>query len=609
MLANMKKLLQAFTLLSLLITTQTIANSGGPDAYGYIWRDSNDPNGPAYNWIDIVNIPGAVDVKLLSDDNFRGPQPVGFNFHYYWYDVSTFYVGSNGYISFGPAQLSHPFPTIPQTTLPNDFIAPFLADLNFEGLGNPAQCWYYTTPGNDSLIVSWIDVPFFTTISPGFTGANSFQIILSKVDSSITFQYKQQQGSYDQITTQFLVVGIENISGNIGLQCSYDVYPPINYAIKFYYPTNTTFQVTDAATIFNDNAETGGLFLSKNGSPFTMNTQIKNTGNQNTPAFSVFSRVVNTGNQIQVQDNLQAPAFSPGQSQLLTSANTFNPTNSGRFRFITDTQLPGDNTPTNNSKVQELVVVDTTGSQVRLSFDDGSNEGIGLSWNGGEGGAAIYFIPPFYPCDITSTHYFILDNPLFSDFTAHIYDDNGVQSAPGTMLDSTYVFSSTIQVGTWNDIPTNNPITITSGGFYVAWKMQGDGILLGQDQTIPYSNRTFEILANTLSIYRYREIEDVMINATITKSSVGVNENIVENSLTVWPQPATDLVYIKAESKTNTTQPVTLFDLNGRVVLTDSFTASPGTPTVKGIDVSGLSNGMYIMQIGTTARTKIILAR
>jgi hypothetical protein len=605
----MKKLLLALTI-AFALTNNATAAGGGPDAYGYTWRDSNDPNGPVYNWIDIENIPGASDIKLLSDDNFRGPQPIGFNFHYYWYDVNTFYAGSNGYISFGPAQLSHPFPTMPAASLPNDIIAPMMSDLLFGGAGSNAKCWYYCTPDHDSLIVSWIDVPFFDVNSPGYTGSNTFQLILSNVDSSITFQYKVQQGTYNAITSQFMAIGIENNSGNIGLQCWYDTYPQPNYAIKFYHPVNSTYQVTDAATVFNDNDDTGGLFISKGGAPFTMSTMIKNTGNQNSPAFNVFTRVINTGNQIQVQDNLTAPAFVPAQQQLLTSANQFNPTNAGRFRFVTDTQLAGDVTPTNNSKVQELVVLDTTVSQIRLSYDDNSNEGVGLSWNGGEGGAAIYFVPPFYPCKLTTTHFYIVDNPTLADFSANIYDDNGVGGLAGTMLDSQYVFSSVINVGTWNDVPTTAPITINSGGVYVAWKMQGDGILLGQDQTAPFSNRTFEILSNTLSIYRYRDIEDVMINATIEKTGVGITEDPTNATVSVWPQPATDMVYLKVETKAGGNNlPMAVYNLNGQKVLSDTMALKPNVANVKALDVSTLANGLYIVQVGNSIRKKILVAR
>ena len=74
--------------------------TGGPDTYGYIWRDSNDPNGPAYSWVDVPTLAGATMVTGLADDNIRGPYAVGFPFHFYWYDVTTFRIGSNGYLAF-----------------------------------------------------------------------------------------------------------------------------------------------------------------------------------------------------------------------------------------------------------------------------------------------------------------------------------------------------------------------------------------------------------------------------------------------------------------------------------------------------------------------------
>ena len=47
------------------------AAAGGPDAYGYTWKDSNEPGGPAYQWIDITTT--GTQVTGLGDDNFAGP--------------------------------------------------------------------------------------------------------------------------------------------------------------------------------------------------------------------------------------------------------------------------------------------------------------------------------------------------------------------------------------------------------------------------------------------------------------------------------------------------------------------------------------------------------
>jgi hypothetical protein len=49
---------------------QIIYGQGGPDAYGYVWKDQADA--PSYNWID----PSSHQVvNGLSDDNFVGPFP------------------------------------------------------------------------------------------------------------------------------------------------------------------------------------------------------------------------------------------------------------------------------------------------------------------------------------------------------------------------------------------------------------------------------------------------------------------------------------------------------------------------------------------------------
>jgi hypothetical protein len=594
----MKKITSLLVAFVLGINFMPAQTSGGPDTYGYIWRDSNDPSGPAYNWIDILPLPGVSEVRFLADDNTKGSFPIGFPFHFYWYDVSQFWVGSNGYIGFTSGQISHPFPMIPSTTLPQNYLAVMESDLIFD-IGNPAKCWRWTNAAADTCIVSFIDVPFWDPGSPAWVGDNTFQVILSSVDSSITYQYQTQTGAPANLVS-YCSIGIENNSGNIGLQHSYNALPPVSYAIKYYYPSSTAYMVSDASTTYNDNTETGGIFRSRDGAPFTMTTSIKNTGNQNLPAFNVFSRVLNAGGVIQASDNQMSTVLLPGQSENMTMATTYNPTATGTYTFVTNTQLPSDATPSNDQKIQELVVVDTTTAAIRLSFDDGMEAGLGgLNWTGGNGGAAIYFIPPFYPFKVTQLHAYIAANPNFVGYAMEIYRDNGTGGSAGTRIDTEYVASGSIVTPAWNTLALTTPYTINSGGIYVAWVMAGDAITLGQNQNPPFSNRTFEILSGSWADYRYRETEDVMINISGQKTSgAGIQESANANAFgDFYPNPSSYSTAIDYNFSSNV-QKLTyeIYDMQGKLVGSKVFSQQFSNGKLV-VNTEALANGMYSCKI------------
>ncbi|MCH8332129.1 MAG: T9SS type A sorting domain-containing protein [Bacteroidetes bacterium] len=229
-----------------LVPFALFADNGGPDDFGYKWRDNQSPNGPVYNWIDITS--NGTMVLGLGDDNYVGPFSIGFDFHYYFDTITTFYIGSNGYISLNQGNSISPgfnpaWPYIPTADGKDNFLAPLLTDLILSGTGNAAQC-YYQTINTDTLIISFIDVPFWSDDNgppPAnqFKGLNTFQVILSAVDSSITYQYMDQQGSWDaayNTMTNPIVIGIENVDGTIGLEHSNSTLPDSALAIKFYYP-------------------------------------------------------------------------------------------------------------------------------------------------------------------------------------------------------------------------------------------------------------------------------------------------------------------------------------------------------------------------------------
>ncbi len=597
-------------LLTLLIIPVTITlyaqTSGGPDAYGYIWRNSSHPNGPTFNWIDIDNLPGTITVTGLADDNIRGPYVMPFTFQYYWYKPSKFWVGSNGYIGFTNVPVAHPFPSIPTQSGINDYVAVMTTDLTFtDNNSQPvpgASCKYWVSPTNDTLIVTWKNVPFWNTGIPGYTGLNTFQVILTSTDSSITFQYLMQNGASPS-TSNFVTTGIENNSGTIGLQVLYNIYPTAGTAVKFYAPSTTTLQINDASTTYCNNPTNGGLFLSRNGSAYVSVAEVANTGNQPLSFFNVYSRVVNSVNQIQVRDTVAVTNLSQGQSQVITFPDTWIPTGlAGVYRHITETLLAGDATPGNNQRVLELQVVDTTQTSILLSFDNGVAASGGLGWSGGGGGAAMHFIPPFTPCLITKARYFITADNQGVGFHALVFDDSGPNGGPGNRLDSIYVPPFSVIVGSWTEVTFPTPLLITSGGFYVTWMMGGDGIFIGQNQIPPISNRSFEVLGTASNPinwadYRYREIEDLMINAYIEKLPLGMEEGSQAHAMVaIYPNPISEhgtLAYAVAGKEKLS---YSIFAYNGQLVEKKEAGFVSGSGSLS-MDLSSLQPGIYLCVI------------
>ncbi len=220
-------LLMVFICAVSAVTGQT---SGGPDQFGYTWKNHLDPAGPAFNWIDIDTLPGTVTVAGLFDDNIVGPFNMPIAFQYYGHIPTTFRIGSNGYISFASnaGSMAHPFPTIPTSTFLNNYLSAMASDLTFVDNNNlpipGASCKYWSNAIGDTMVISFLNVPFWAAVSPFYSGLNSFQVILCAANNSIVYQYFIQNGLVGTGPSNFLSSGVENQFGNTGLQVYYDVF-------------------------------------------------------------------------------------------------------------------------------------------------------------------------------------------------------------------------------------------------------------------------------------------------------------------------------------------------------------------------------------------------
>ncbi|HRY98951.1 MAG TPA: PKD domain-containing protein [Bacteroidales bacterium] len=487
-------------------------NTGGPDTYGYVWKNSYySTNPPAYSWFDITTI--GTQVTGLADDNVAGPFTVSSGFQYYWYPTPKFWIGSNGFITFDGDNIASPFAaSIPLSSGANNFIAPLLSDLNFTGAGNQAKCYYYSSP--DTLCISFIDVPFWINATPPYTGNNTFQIILNRADKSITFNYQ----SMDLGTKTSLdnIVGIENVSGTIGLTNMVDSLPDDLFTIKFYYPDSVTYAVTDGGMNWNGNDHTGGSFIVKD-QPHTLKANVRNFGNQVLTGFSVKDTVYSSSGAVMSTGTAAVAGLGVQTEATVTLSNAFTPAQEGHYSFRSALSgVTGDMVPDNDRLTQEIIAIDTSQVTYYLDYSDGIKDGSGLGWNGGGGGIAIYIEPPVYPVKIYGSQFYITANATTPvGFYAMIYDDDGPGGSAGTLLDSVYVPPSGITLNAYIGVVTANLPRIDSGGVYLYWRMGGAGINLARDITPPISRRTYEVLLGGWAEYRDKLTEDFLMGLVV----------------------------------------------------------------------------------------------
>ncbi len=186
---------------------------GGPDLFGYLWSDSDEPGGPTYSWVDISTSGSAVG---LGDDAFGGPFSIGFDFPFYENSYNEIYIGSNGILTFGSGSSSRINTTLPTGTIPNNLIAMWWDDLD------PAEggsvYYYYDAPG-ERFIVSFVGIQNY--ISGGGTGSLTFQAILY-ANGQVVLQYGTMDPGTDADGLTSASIGVENVDGSDGLEVVYN---------------------------------------------------------------------------------------------------------------------------------------------------------------------------------------------------------------------------------------------------------------------------------------------------------------------------------------------------------------------------------------------------
>lgn len=254
-----------------------ITNSGGlpltyslsvtgvsPIAYRAV--NSSQPGGPAFAWKDISAVGHdrttnftALTAKSAKDEGIAGPIDIGFSFPFFSGGQSPgiytqLYLSPNGFVTFSPfagdTSVNAP---LPGASAPTNLIAFFWDDLD---LNTSGHVYTDNDPFAGTFTLQFQNVRF-----KGTTSTVTCQLIL-KTSGEIQMQYKSMA------TSNACTVGIQNATGNQGLQVAYNQnYLQTNMCIRLT-PASWLSLAANAGLVPKATVETDNILLNPAGLPY-----------------------------------------------------------------------------------------------------------------------------------------------------------------------------------------------------------------------------------------------------------------------------------------------------------------------------------------------------
>jgi len=173
------------------ITAYQHQGQGGPDDFGYRYKDNTVPGGPTYNWIDISSTGTQLEPTLHY---FMAGIPIGFTFTFYGTDYDSAYVNSHGNLHIGVRDVwlrDNDCP-LPDLSTPNAPMAPIFWDwmkVQYE-IGQGVWWQYFDMPSNDYTVIQW---KVSRDDTNNLMDSLEYEVILYE-DGSLVYQYKHVSG-------------------------------------------------------------------------------------------------------------------------------------------------------------------------------------------------------------------------------------------------------------------------------------------------------------------------------------------------------------------------------------------------------------------------------
>jgi len=197
-----------------------VAATGGPDAFGYCFRDST-VSGEQFTFTDISTSGTALTISD-PDDTIVNGVALPFAFTYYGVNYATLSASTNGLLRFNYAGTDPGASngTLPSVAAPNNLLAPYWDDLAFPSTPN-LRIQTIGTAGSRQFIVQWTGIRLFGQPA---AGVMTFQVRLYEGSNDIVFAYylagvpPAAPGTVSaDMAGADATIGIENQDGSTGL--------------------------------------------------------------------------------------------------------------------------------------------------------------------------------------------------------------------------------------------------------------------------------------------------------------------------------------------------------------------------------------------------------
>lgn len=187
---------------------------GDPDEMTWEWRDSDEDDGPNFEWIDITELEDVIEVGNVLDDSYHGMWELGFEFELWGEVYDEVGMHSNGWAAFVLVQdVLFYYPNWERLPNANGNPAPppTLMAANHQDI-NPfvGGNLYYWTDGESIAVLTWQDVPHWVDLN-NEQATWTFQIVIM-ASGLIKYQYLET-GIYDNDT---IMIGIQNEDRDMG---------------------------------------------------------------------------------------------------------------------------------------------------------------------------------------------------------------------------------------------------------------------------------------------------------------------------------------------------------------------------------------------------------